>query len=38
MCDEPGHNHNIDWAYQNALKAQWHIDNPDAEYEGWMSI
>ena len=28
----------IDWAYQNALRKQWLIDNPNAEYEGWMSI
>jgi hypothetical protein len=28
----------LDWAYQNALRKQWLIDNPNAEYEGWMSI
>ncbi len=27
-----------DWANQNALRKQWLIDNPDAEYIGWMSI
>jgi hypothetical protein len=27
-----------DWAKQNALRAQWLIDNPDAQYIGWMSI
>ena len=27
-----------DWAYQNALRKQWLIDNPDAQYIGWMSI
>ncbi len=38
MCAEPDHNHTIDWAYQNQLRQQWIINNPDAEYEGWMSI
>ena len=38
MCAEPDHNHAIDWAYQNQLREQWISDNPDAEYEGWMSI
>jgi len=38
MCDEPGHNHTIDWELQNKLKMEWHLANPDAEYEGWMSI
>lgn len=28
----------VDWAYQNQLREQWLIDNPQAEYEGWMSI
>jgi hypothetical protein len=28
----------IDWAKQNALREQWLIDNPDAQYIGWMSI
>ena len=27
-----------DWAKQNALRKQWLIDNPDAQYIGWMSI
>jgi hypothetical protein len=27
-----------DWAKQNALREQWLIDNPDAQYIGWMSI
>jgi hypothetical protein len=39
MCDS--HNqgeHEINWAYQNQLREQWIKDNPDAEYEGWMSI
>ena len=27
-----------DWNKQNQLMKQWHIDNPDAKYEGWMSI
>lgn len=30
--------HDTDWDKQNKLMAQWHIDNPDAQYEGWMSI
>ena len=29
---------NMDWEYQNKLREQWLKDNPDAEYEGWMSI
>jgi len=27
-----------DWAKQNALREQWLIDNPDAQYIGWVSI
>jgi hypothetical protein len=27
-----------DWAKQNELHKQWLIDNPDAQYIGWMSI
>jgi len=28
----------MDLEYQNKLREQWLKDNPDAEYEGWMSI
>jgi hypothetical protein len=28
----------LDWAYQNQLRKKWLEDNPNAEYEGWMSI
>jgi hypothetical protein len=28
----------MDWVYQNALRAQWLKDNPQAEYIGWTSI
>jgi hypothetical protein len=28
----------IDWEYQNKLREQWLMDNPEAEYQGWMSI
>jgi len=28
----------IDWEYQNKLREQWLLDNPEAEYQGWMSI
>jgi hypothetical protein len=28
----------IDWEHQNQLREQWLKDNPDAKYEGWMSI
>ena len=28
----------IDWAYQNKLRQQWLIDNPEAKYGGWVSI
>jgi hypothetical protein len=38
MCDDPDHNHDIDWAYQNKLAEEWRKAHPDAEYEGWMSI
>ena len=29
---------NINWGHQNQLRKQWLLDNPEAEYEGWMSI
>ena len=28
----------IDWPAQNKLREQWLVDNPDAEYLGWVSI
>ena len=28
----------IDWELQNKLRQQWLIDNPQAEYLGWVSI
>lgn len=28
----------MNWEEQNKLRQQWLMDNPDAEYEGWMSI
>jgi hypothetical protein len=28
----------IDWQYQNKLREQWLLANPDAQYIGWMSI
>jgi len=28
----------ICWPHQNQLREQWLKDNPDAKYEGWMSI
>lgn len=31
-------NTDIDWKYQNELRKQWLEDNPNARYEGWMSI
>ena len=30
--------HDVDWDYQNKLHKQWLLDNPDAQYIGWMSI
>jgi len=27
-----------DWAKQNKMRQEWLAANPDAEYEGWMSI
>jgi hypothetical protein len=39
MCDSHDEGtHQIDWAYQNELRKQWLIDNPDSQYIGWMSI
>jgi hypothetical protein len=31
-------NTDIDWAHQNKLREQWLLDNPNAQYIGWMSI
>jgi hypothetical protein len=31
-------NNDIDWEHQNKLRQQWLMDNPEAEYQGWMSI
>ena len=31
-------NSDINWEEQNRLRQQWLQDNPDAKYEGWMSI
>jgi hypothetical protein len=28
----------IDWEWQNALRAEWLANNPDAQYLGWVSI
>jgi len=36
LCNQP--THEINWQLQNQLKEKWHKDNPDAQYEGWMSI
>ena len=39
LCPKCGlDTHDTNWSKQNKLMAQWHTDNPDAEYEGWMSI
>jgi len=39
MCDSHDQGeHEIDWVYQNQLRKQWLLDNPDAGYIGWMSI
>jgi len=32
------HSAEMDWEKQNKLREQWLLDNPNAEYEGWMSI
>lgn len=29
---------NINWEEQNKMREQWLQDNPDAQYQGWMSI
>lgn len=36
LCNQP--THEINWIKQNEAKEQWHKDNPDAEYLGWVSI
>jgi hypothetical protein len=39
MCDSHDKGtHEINWQHQNQLREQWLINNPDADYEGWMSI
>ena len=39
MCaDHDERTHEMNWTYQNELRKQWLLDNPNAEYEGWMSI
>ncbi len=30
--------HTINWIHQNKLREQWVVDNPNAQYIGWMSI
>jgi hypothetical protein len=30
--------HDPDWNTLNKAAEQWRLDNPDAKYEGWMSI
>jgi hypothetical protein len=30
--------HDVDWKLQNKLRQQWLINNPQAEYLGWVSI
>lgn len=36
FCGKPSHKMN--WAVENEKMKQWKIDNPNAGYEGWMSI
>lgn len=39
ICPKCGlESHTINWEKQNEMMKIWHINNPDAEYEGWMSI
>lgn len=35
-CGEP--THDPDWTALNKAGEQWRLDNPNAQYEGWMSI
>lgn len=28
----------IDWELQNKLREEWLANNPDADYQGWVSI
>lgn len=35
-CGKPSHT--MDWKKQNRLMQEWKEANPNAEYEGWMSI
>lgn len=37
-CKAPKKETDIDWKKYNETHRQWLADNPDAEYEGWVSI
>jgi hypothetical protein len=37
-CSDCGCETNICWSEQNKLREKWLADNPDSEYQGWMSI
>jgi hypothetical protein len=36
LCNQP--THEINWQLQNELNKKWLLENPDANYGGWMSI
>jgi len=36
LCNQP--TNEINWQKQNEMKEEWHKDNPDAKYGGWVSI
>ena len=36
FCGKPSHRMN--WVEENKKMKEWKEANPDAEYEGWMSI
>lgn len=37
-CTKLKQDSDIDWKKQNEMRKKWLKDNPDAKYEGWMSI
>jgi hypothetical protein len=38
MCDDPNHDHTLNWANQNRLRKEWLEQNPEVEFQGWTSI
>jgi len=38
MCDDPNHDHEMNWELQNRLMKEWKEAHPEAEFIGWTSI